>query len=284
MVRGIKNIILWEFKKIFLSIIEKIFYSKGAINKNTFSTTYSIDIYVIAYNNPTIIELLILQLHKHLNFKFNLFVFDNSSNSVIRNLIYEICNKNNASYYSLPLHSKKFNNSQSHALAINWIFKRFITKRVVNYFMFLDHDVFPFKNVESCDLFNSNMVSVILHSAIPYGEEANVFQKNVTYRYLWPGFFTFSRKHLKKFKAVSFMPFTKYNYYFDTGGKTYKLISDLIKEEINTLSCNRITNSEGYNLDIIDSKWLHTISGSNWRGLNLIKEYEIIQLNKFINE
>jgi len=284
LINSLKNVFIWNFKKVYFIIIEKIFYSKEAIKTYTFSSPYSIDIYVIAFNNPTIIGLLISQLHKYLNFKFNLFVFDNSSSLVSRNLIYDVCKQNYTSYFSLPLHSKKFSHSQSHALAINWIFKKIIKKRVVNNFMFLDHDVFPFKKIESSDLFNSNKAYVILHSAISFSEEANVFQKKAKYKYLWPGFFTFSRKHLNALKSVSFMPFSKYNYYFDTGGKTYKLVSGIFKDEIKPLSCNRVIDSEGNNLDIIDSKWLHTISGSNWRGLNLVKDYEIIQLNKFIND
>lgn len=80
------------------------------------------------------------------------------------------------------------------------------------------------------------------------------------------------------------MPFETKLYSFDTGGQTYSFLIKNNFQNLKILTSNTSENFYGHNMEIIDSKWLHTFSGSNWRGISLPVNYEENLLSYFIDE
>jgi len=274
----------WEIEKSYLKLLEWVYYKKQPDFFKLFHTQEKFDIYIIAYGNPKIIELLIKTYSLSFRFKYNLFIFDNSVSSDVRSEIFKVCSQHRVNYIGLPRHSKNFKSSQSHAIAINWVLKFYSLKRNVKYYAFLDHDIFPLKEISMNDLFQGYGISGILIPAIKRDPKnfSLIIQHN--YSYLWPGMLFFRHEYLYSFRKINFMPFCYNGYQFDTGGKTYFYLKELNSEEVRYFPSNRKSNLQGIDFDLVDDKWLHTLSGSNWRNLSLGDNYEVNLLKSLTSE
>lgn len=79
------------------------------------------------------------------------------------------------------------------------------------------------------------------------------------------------------------MPLCVNNLSFVTGGFLYKRIFKSINvSSINFPNVMRTQSYNGGHIDNIDNKWVHTISGSTWRKLNLEVDYEIKVINSIL--
>ena len=164
----------WEIEKIYFLLFQEIFYSKKSNEFIFFNNNENFDVYVIAFNNFDLIELVIKEYYSKFQFKFNLYIFDNSKINDNRKKIYNLCKKNKINYVSIPFHPTRFCNSISHALAINWIFNQFIDSRNVLHYAFIDHDILPLTNIHIHDLFSTNEVYGIVHCAVTKLNTLNV--------------------------------------------------------------------------------------------------------------
>lgn len=102
-----------------------------------------IDIYIVAFNKPQLIEKQITLLKKNLLDKYNLIIADNSNDEKCAKKIKDICIKNKVNYIRLP--ENKLKGSHSHWIVLNYLMKNFVLKSKSQYFWFLDHDCFLIK-------------------------------------------------------------------------------------------------------------------------------------------
>ncbi len=90
-----------------------------------------LDIYIIAFNKPSLIEDQIQLLKKNLKDNYRLIIIDNSNKTEESQKIENICRNNNTSYFKLP--ENKLTASHSHALALNYTMKRIISNQNTPY-------------------------------------------------------------------------------------------------------------------------------------------------------
>lgn len=173
------------------------------------------EIYTVAFNNDRVIDYQIKLMKKNFKDEHQHVVVDNSSDEEISKKIREICIDNDTMYIRLPKNT--LFSSQSHALALNYIYRNIILKREnVRYFWFLDHDIFPIKE--------TTILSYIKKQKM-YGYLMD--KERIKYaRNAWnlrPGFCFFDKSMSRKFDfrpTKSLFPL----YALDTWGKNYKLI------------------------------------------------------------
>lgn len=131
-----------------INSIKRKFYVNRFLNtkleeSNIINSFSEIDIYIVAFNWPELIEYQILSLKKNLIDKYRLIIVDNSNNTIKSSEIKGICNKYKISYIKLP--DNKLFSSYSHGLSLNYIVKNIIKKQKTQYIGFLDHDCFLIK-------------------------------------------------------------------------------------------------------------------------------------------
>ncbi len=188
-----------------------------------------IDIISVAFNNEKVIEFQIEKTKKYLKGSYNFIVADNSNMQEKSEIIKEICKKNNISYFKLPQNPWKQANL-NHSVALNWIYKNYVLKRKPEIFGFLDHDIFPEKEVMIEEKFNNGK---LMYGRIQEKTSTN----NKNFWYLWAGFCFFKTDYILN-KKVNFSSviLSGWNYYveLDTGGGNYKdIYSSINPKEVN---------------------------------------------------
>ena len=173
------------------------------------------EIYTVAFNNDRVIDYQIKLMKKNFKDEHQHVVVDNSSDEEISKKIREICIDNDTMYIRLPKNT--LFSSQSHALALNYIYRNIISKRKnVKYFWFLDHDIFPIKETGIKKYLDKQWMYWYL-----LDKEKLEYARNAWT--LWPWFCFFKRWISKKFDfrpKKSLYPL----YALDTWGRNYGLI------------------------------------------------------------
>jgi len=173
------------------------------------------EIYTVAFNNDKVIDYQIKFMKKNFKDEHQYIIVDNSSDEEASKKIRKICIDNDIMYIRLPKNT--LFSSQSHALALNYIYRNIISNREnVRYFWFLDHDIFPIKKT----------------TILPYLKKQKMYgylmdKEKIEYaRNAWnlrPGFCFFDKSLSKNFDfrpTKSLFPL----YALDTWGRNYKLI------------------------------------------------------------
>lgn len=229
------------------------------------------ELYVItvAYNHVRLIEKQIELVKQHVTDKAYLHVIvDNSPNKKARQQIKEICKREQVGYVPVPVFIDKlichriFGNGISHGAALNWMFYHFLEQHKPVRFALIDHDVFPMEDYSFVDKLSERDF---------YGV-ARVMKDGW---YVWPGWCIFKYDALSNCKT-NFLPYYLKESYLDSGGGNYPRFYgryDLKDIEFAPVETKRIRHSKGltaYNdiyhgdcVQLIDSKWLHFINGSN---------------------
>jgi len=231
-----------------------------------------IDAVTIAFNNSKIIEIHNRYVSKYLKGNVNHIVVDNSSDKNQSMLIRSICEKSGVGYIRLHKNYMHiFSGSYSHATAINWTYRHVILPRKPFGFGFIDHDIFP---VTDIDLFDE------LKRQPLYGAQ----RKRNGYWYL-SAIISFFRMDLMERKRFDFMPVTFSGTYLDSGGGNWKSIYSLMDEDSLRFMTEKMENyREGSNrhqdqVELFDDgRWLHTINGSYWKKIDVVKEKLISEL------
>ena len=117
---------LFQNRKISKKFIQFPLQKKYWINVDS-----EIDIYIVAFNQPSLIEEQIFFLQKFCLDKYRLIIVDNSNDNKQSQKIEGICIKNKTNYIKLP--ENKLKASYSHALALNYIVKNIIQKQQTPY-------------------------------------------------------------------------------------------------------------------------------------------------------
>ncbi len=253
--------------KLIYSLKEKIYYTKRpSIILNTKSCDLrEIDIVTTAFNNPGVILYQIKLLRKYLIDSYCYTVADNSTNAKKSDAIMNICKKERVSYIRLP--NNPYNNSVSHGVAMNWIYKNYIVKRKAKYFGFIDHDIFPTSK--------TSIVQFLKKQSI-YGH----YQERNGIWYLGAGF-SFFRSN-KNLKSMNFKKGAVNKIKLDTGGMNWKkLYSKINKDQIKFPShyYKTIRNTDGKaqsdKIEFIGG-WLHLFNASGWLSIPKQRERNLI--------
>ena len=235
----------------------------------------SLDLMTIAFNNPSIIRHQIKYIRAHVKDNYTYIVADNSTNMEASSQIRALCENEKIAYIRLPKnHLGKIGPSYSHAAALNWVCKNITKQRQPTYFGFIDHDLFPVRDLKITDYLATQPI---------YG----VKRERGKEWYLSAIMFFF-RFDFVKDKKLDFMPVTPSDDYLDTGGGNwYDIYSKLNPNEL-TFASEYIENFREGGLrhqdqvEIFDKRWLHTINGSYWKKVTskedmieeLIEKYE----------
>lgn len=250
-------------------------YRKSFENKfiveDYYSSDYNeksdIDFYTVSWNTPKLVELQIKLFKKFCHGNFKQIICDNSTDKSAVNEIQNICKKYDVTYIRVLDKNIPYGFSNSHELALNWIWKNVVKSRKQD-FAFLDHDLFPVKdiNVKEC-LGNSPVWGWY------YG--------NAKIWYSWAGFAFFNWNYVKnlplnfhRYKLFGFISL-KGKYWVDTGSANWRcLYSKLDKEKVKQCEVHfedfktgkvisSLNDSNSYCQYFDHKNWLHIFDGAN---------------------
>lgn len=257
-IKKIRNLIT-KTKNNIPNINNLLFYtSKKAliINNETEIDPANLLLTTIAFNNLDILKVQYQQLKNNIKDKFFYTIADNSNIPSISEKIKNYCIDQKIMYVKLPSNPYK-NPSKSHGIALNWVYKNIIKKYEPNFFGFLDHDIFPYKETSIISNLNKNIFGLI--------------QERNEKWYLWAGFCFYNFKNIKNI-TMNFMPSKG----LDTGGANYyKLYKNIDKNNLNKISQTYIdisteskvlkinSSNTGTTVETIGD-WIHLMRVSNW--------------------
>ena len=220
----------------------------------------SVDVYTIAFNNAQVIELHNRYVAKYLKGNVTHIVIDNSSDALQAEKICEVCKSTNTPY--LRLHKNRmgiFSGSYSHAAAVNWTYRHIVLSRQPFGCGFIDHDIFPVAPLHDKPVYGAKRVR---------GEA-----------WYLSAIISFYRLDYLKGRRFDFMPVTVNGAYLDSGGSNWNNIYSTVDEsDINVVSERTEPFRDGNqrHQDLIelfdDDKWVHTINGSYWKTIDVVKE------------
>ncbi len=240
------------YKLLLCHVYSKARYSNVTFQKSNFLIT------VVAFNNADLIKLQYTKLKELFREPFDYLVADNSSDKNISNNLRDFCAQQNISYVLLPKNPLTgMRASGSHGVALNWCYRNIIQTYKPTHFGFLDHDIFPLREIQ-------------LTPKLDLGFYGAVRTRKEPYWYLWPGFSFFTHKHMQNF-SVNFFPYHgghDGSIFLDTGGSNYNTIYKHLGRtgvrEARSRLINRTTNTDfikgedsSQTFEIIDNSWLH---------------------------
>lgn len=208
----------------------------------------------IAFNNPVVIAIQILLLRKFMLDDYVLIIADNSSDSHARVLLRNVCAKLGTHYVSIPRFPMTLGPSDSHAIALNWVYSNIFLSNESAYFGYLDHDIYPFCKINIASALNG-------YSAV------GLKQTRGNLWYLWPGLFFFKNTFFQS-AHVDFRPDPKQALY--TGGRLYfsqkyqsRTNEILFLDESYYFLDTPIDMPQSSTYSLIGD-WIHTRNGSYW--------------------
>ena len=240
-----------------------------------FSSDYDVpvnmDLYTVSFNNPKIIEYQIRLIKKNIIGNYRYIVCDNSNKEYEANLIKEVCKKYDITYIRVSINTPS-GMSDSHGRALNWVYNNVIKKRQNN-FGFLDHDIFPIKEIE-------------IEKYLSDSDIKGVVQNRNKIWYLWPGLSFYKYDYVKD-KKLNFRRYRLFNIFkyknVDTGSGNwiplyknypvngvdiprYSYINIVNKEDTDwSKVCGDNSYIQKNISEIFDgNRWFHSLCGSNW--------------------
>ena len=253
--------------------MEKIFLMRGVeglyhsnLSLSPVKGDESIDVVTIAFNNARVIELHNEYVKKYLKGNVTHIVVDNSTNMEASAKIREICERGKVGY--MRLHKNKmgvFSGSYNHATAVNWIYRHILKPRKAWGFGFIDHDIFPVREID---------IAEVLREQPVYGAQ----RKRNGLWYL-SAIISFYRTSFVEGKRFDFMPVTINGTYLDSGGGNWvTMYKDMDEKELKFMENHTVNFKEGDNrhqdqIELFDNEqWVHTINGSYWKKVDVVKE------------
>lgn len=222
-----------------------------------------IDIFTVAFNNEKYIEYQIKLVRKfirdpHVSF----IVADNSSIPEKRKIISSLCQKYEVGYISVPdsMIIRYPGGSYAHGTTLNWLFYCVVKIRKPRFFGFLDHDLYPIAPISIKEKLNNRDF---------YGYPID----KTDGWWLWAGLCFFDFNKVGKL-PLNFIPYTVNGTYLDTGGANFPVLYQKYQlKSLNLPGCENIQIMDGTEyhtnyVQVMDGCWLHTINGSNWKGVS----------------
>jgi hypothetical protein len=224
-----------------------------------------LDLVVIAFDTPWTIRYQIKLLRKYLIDPYAYTVCDNSRDEEAAFEIAALCREEEVGYIRLRS-NPALDSSESHGLALNWAWRNYLKPRGASYFGFVDHDIFPIRRTRLIPDIDTGGV---------YGHQ----QERLGHWYLWPGFCFISRDLIRDEK-LNFLPSDG----FDTGGQLARSLyshrdRSKIPRPAHSYERLRVGNDDPQ-ADYVEylGDWLHTINGSNWKGVEEKSELVVDRL------
>ncbi len=227
-----------------------------------YSTDYQnpsdIDLITVSFNSPKLIDYQIRMFKKFLKGNFRHIICDNSTKKEAAEEIKEICTKYDVSYIRVQDRKTPNGYSNSHAIALNWIWKNVARKRENN-FAFLDHDIFPIEPIEPFE----------------YVKDHPVFGRYVTVPsgkwYMWAGFSFFNFKTVQNL-PLNFHRYKKFGFisvhgknWMDTGSANWNcLYSKIDKSRLKQYTDGFFDFVTGERTDWGAENFAHYLDGKNW--------------------
>lgn len=220
------------------------------------------EVITVAFNNALVIDYQITMLEKFFKTPFRYTVFDNSTNEEESLRIEQVCKNKNTGYVRLPkqLYIKPGMASYSHGIALNYIWKNFVSNSNATYWAILDHDIFPVKDfyVEE-HLKEQPVYGLKLVNRTSMRVKQHVW-------FLWAGFGYFRMDYLQN-KQIDFRP--DWNKNAETGSRNYcSLYQNLNEHHIKSVSeqkvCFGSNNFWENGYAYFDCGWIHMWNGSNY--------------------
>lgn len=256
MIKKLSNIIykILLFHRLKKSTYEKVFFDKSDFILVT-----------IAFNNLEVLTIQHRYLKELLKDPFDYVIADNSSKKEDSLKIRLFCEQNKISYIKIPNNPlTNIRASGSHGVALNWCHRNIIKKYKPKYFGFLDHDIFPIKEVSIVGNMGSGFYGVIRNKKEPYW-------------YMWPGFSFYTYEKSSKY-SFNFFPHHSGlagEIFLDTGGSNFYSIYRKVGKQNIHIAQSRLINmttekalekgeDSSQTFEIIDSSWLH-LRQISWR-------------------
>lgn len=227
----------------------------------------------VAFNNVEFVELQIALLKKYFDEQFHHCILDNSTIPSVRERLKSVSSKNEVSYFSLP--KSPFSDHKSHGAAMHWGFFHVVRRFRPQYFGYLDHDIFPFKEFKLIEKFHQGIYGRVVNSYIKGGGYLDERTEQVPYWSLWAGFSFFDLNRFKGLFPWEFNFSSQHfpgGYFLDTGGGLWKTIYSKtdypgILSTFRKLKWNTHDDEGDQNdsFEILDEAWIHFVSLSNWR-------------------
>jgi len=250
--------------------IKRLYHSNISVDR--IMEDDAIDVITIAYNNSKVIELHNQYVKRYLKGNVTHIIVDNSTNMEESGVIKEICEREGLGY--VRLHKNRmgiFSPSYSHATAVNWSYRHILKPRGAFGFGFIDHDIFPVVPMDFAS---------ILRERPFYGAKRE--RNGMWYLSAIISFFSRSAVEGKKF---DYMPITIDGTYLDSGGGNWPTIfKNTDKDKVWFITNYTVNYKEGDNrhqdqLELFDDeKWVHTINGSYWKKVDVVKEDMMTEL------
>ncbi len=209
-----------------------------------------LQLFTIAFNNPTVIELQDRLLRRNVCDPYHWTVVDNSSDRRARRAIARFCNERGIAYLRVPSNPYTGRDpSRSHAEALNYVVRRCTRRLAAPVIGFLDHDVFPVRDVN---------ITERIGSAVAYGRRR---ERGGTW-YLWPGLL-FLRWAEVDVRSLDFHPRDG----GDTGAGLFRAVyRELAPAQVVYTSdqARTLGAGEGNRYEMFD-EWMHAVNASRWR-------------------
>lgn len=229
-------------------------------------------IVIYTYNNSDTIKLQYDYLTKAFDRDFfDLIYIDDSTQETSQMAIKEFADQVNAFYWHVP-RVKRYKSVYFHNFAINLSWYKIIQYLDIDYFLMLDHDIFPMKRCQETfkDRFDKKINWFGSCGQLDDGDEL--------YKYPWPGYSCFRKDSLRNIRfdfSYAKVPNEVFWATLDTGGQMhnnyFKLVSDY-------MFVNYIWNTlEGLEFELIDENWLHL------KGLSYSNKDEFLSMNNINN-
>ena len=237
------------------------------------------DLITVSFNNPKVIKYQINLIRKFAKGNYTIIICDNSNVREKAEAIKKVCEDLNVTFVRVNPKKNPNGYSDSHGLALNWIYENVVKKRENN-FAFLDHDIFPVKNINIEDYVKEQDF---------YGHKNRSHKDTLLNKgmwYIWPGLSFFKYDVLKN-KNANFGKWRRFGFLkikvvgADTGSANWPVLYS--KYDTDKL---KFANTSFWNIrkncavkddeiralaqtDLIqyfdNENWLHMIDGSEWQ-------------------
>ncbi len=254
---GIKRKFFLKYYYYFANKLLKISFSKiphfGCDILEQPKGNAHVDLVTIAFNSVTVLELQIQYVRKFIQDEQCTYVVaDNSSDIEESRKIEALCKEQSVGYFRLPKSVVLDKRAcYSHGAALTWIYYHYILPRNSRYFSFLDHDIYPAKNIQ----FKEKIAK--------QGFYGRFRKSGDLFFYLWPGLASWELSRIVNL-SVNFMPCKLNGCYLDTGGSMWpEFFSKYNFLELTIPSCHRVRLDQiGYDfsnfVEFIDDCWFHS--------------------------
>lgn len=216
---------------------------------------------VTAFGQPRVLNFLLTKAEQFLP-DAQFLVFDNSSTTVARAEIERVCREHKAPYLALPANSIRHPN-RSHAFAMTWIFRNVVRTLKPRIFVFIDHDLIPFKKVDLGKLPNGQPFYGPVR-ANKSAEPEKIGNGNWS---LWAGYCMYDFSAVKELPLNFLYDFSRG---LDTGGRNWDCLYKNFDQPRPVFADSRkvsLTDSRtgiAHEVRIVDRSWLH-FRGASYR-------------------